>query len=454
MKKFINYQVFLLLTLFLIVLILFGALLRHHYIGAERFKNLQKIAVFFAEVPSNIKFIIKNRTLEGNIIPPINENIYNDKKIFDKKLTIQKRDELLVLSRQDGDLNRSIVEIRDLNTFDVLHTYKPNIDEIYNKIDFTREEFNYWKKIYGVDRFRMVHPAIALNGDLIFQSPSPLIKIDLSGKIIWVKDKDIYHHSIELDLDENIYVASHKDPFSEKVSKFVGKKSNGNKRIFLDDTINILDQNGNEIFSKSVSDILIEHGLVHRIFASESFVTDPIHLNDIQPVLKDGPYFKKGDLFLSLRNLNMIILYRPKTNKIIKIIEGGFLNQHDVDIIDEKTISIYNNNVYINYKQKKVDGNNEILFYDFESNLFSKRFENTFKKLKINTVHSGLADFLKDGSAIIEDNNNGRIFYLNNEGEVIWEFNNLNSNKQLYDLWWSRVIGPEKSRKIRQILKN
>ena len=108
---------------------------------------------------------------------------------------------------------------------------------------------------------------------------------------------------------------------------------------YYDDTINIINQEGNIIFLKSVTEILIENGLIHRIF-SQVFKFDPIHLNDIQPVLKDGPYFKKGDLLLSLRTLSMIILYRPETNKIIKIIEGGFLNQHDVDILDEKTISM------------------------------------------------------------------------------------------------------------------
>ena len=49
----------------------------------------------------------------------------------------------------------------------------------------------------------------------------------------------------------------------------------------------------------------------------------------------------------------MVILYRPSTNKIIKIIEGEFYNQHDVDIIDENKISIYNNNVIFNYRIKK-----------------------------------------------------------------------------------------------------
>ena len=149
----------------------------------------------------------------------------------------------------------------------------------------------------------------------------------------------------------------------------------------------------------------------------------------------------------------MIILYRPETNKIIKIIEGGFFNQHDVDILDDKTISIYNNNVLYTFKSDRIVTNNEIVIYHFDTNTFSKKFEDTFKTLKIITNGSGLVDFLDDGSAIVEDGNNGRIFYLNKNGEVIWEFNNLNSKKQIYDLWWARIIGSEQANKIKQIIK-
>ena len=194
--------------------------------------------------------------------------------------------------------------------------------------------------------------------------------------------------------------------------------------------------------------------MYHRIFSQSQYIKDPIHLNDIQPVLKDGPYFKKGDLFLSIRNLSLVILYRPETNKIIKVIEGAIYKQHDVDILDQKTISIYNNNVFSNYHNKKlVKNNNEIVIYDFETDSFSKRFEDTFKLLNINTPTAGLVDFLDDGSAIVEDNNNGRIFYLNNNGEVIWEFYNLNSKKKIYDLWWARVLSPRKSKIIREMIK-
>ena len=86
--------------------------------------------------------------------------------------------------------------------------------------------------------------------------------------------------------------------------------------------------------------------------------------------------------------------------------------------------------------------------------VFSKKFEKTFIENKINSHEHGLVDFLQDDSAIVEDRMNGRIFYLSSEGEVIWIFNNLNSKKQIYDLWWARVIDFEKSKKIRELIKN
>jgi len=449
LKKFLNYPVFFVIVLSIIGSILYGSLLRHHYNGGEKFKSLQKIAVFFAEIPSNFKFIIRNRVIHGDIIEPINEKIHKTKKVFEKKLDTIDKKELIIVSRYDGDLGRSIVEIRDLNKFEILHTYLPQVEKIYEKIDSNELEngrFINLRNTLGLNRFYMWHPAITENGDLIFHSESPLVKINYDGKVIWVNDDDTYHHSINLDLNEKIYVPSYSNPLSPKVAKFVG---NG---LFFDDKINIINKDGEIIFSKSVTEIFIENGLIARIFSQQQFMNDPLHLNDIQPVLNDSKFFKKGDLFLSLRNLSMVILYRPSTNKIIKIIEGNFFNQHDVDIIDDKRISIYNNNVFINSENKRNVTNSEILIYNFESDKFSKKFEETFKKNKIYGHSHGLVDFLKDGSAIIEDSMYGRILYVNPNGKVIWEFNNLDSKKQIYHLWWARIINEEKSKKLRKII--
>ena len=134
MRKVSLNFVFVILIISFVASILFGALLRHHYKGGPKFKNLQKVAVFFAEIPHNNQFIIKNVTLEEDTITPVNKRTHDDKKFFDKKLN-SSRDELILISRLDGDLKRSIVEIRDLNTFEVLHSYFPDIQKIYEKID-------------------------------------------------------------------------------------------------------------------------------------------------------------------------------------------------------------------------------------------------------------------------------------------------------------------------------
>ena len=63
----------------------------------------------------------------------------------------------------------------------------------------------------------------------------------------------------------------------------------------------------------------------------------------MQPVLIDGEYFKKGDLFLNFRHTSMVMLYRPSTNDLwYKQFPWEF--QHDVDVLDLNRISVYNNN--------------------------------------------------------------------------------------------------------------
>ena len=237
-KNFFTYSVFLVIVVSIIILIIFSSLLRHHYLGGERFKNFQKIAVFFAEIPKNAKYMLEHKTIKGDTITPINTNIYYNKKFFDKKISTLPREELILISRHDGDLGRSVVEIRDINTFEVIHKYLPNIKKIYEKIDLSRSEFKNLKKDLGNNKFYMMHPEIDFNGDLIFQSSSPLVKVDFFSNIKWVNDDYIYHHSNNIDEDGNIYVPSHKNPFSNTVAKYVGLKQDSDLK-FLDDAINL-----------------------------------------------------------------------------------------------------------------------------------------------------------------------------------------------------------------------
>ena len=129
-----------------------------------------------------------------------------------------------------------------------------------------------------------------------------------------LNDSDRFHHSIEEDSDGNVWISTYKFPYSLP-SNYVGD----NFENFYDDTLVKISPKGIVLYEKPISEIFIENGLEYLLFSvgNSQFNMDPIHINDIQPVLEDSNYWKKGDLFLSPRQLNAIIHYRPNTNKVI-----------------------------------------------------------------------------------------------------------------------------------------
>jgi len=143
-------------------------------------------------------------------------------------------------------------------------------------------------------------------------------------------------------------------------------------------------------------------------------------------------------VFISIRNQSAIIHYRPSTNKVINYITGPFAQQHDVDIISDKEISILNNNnFFVNNKHS------EVVIYNFETKKFRKLFNDQLQKENFKTNSQGLSHIFKDGSLMVEEQNYGRIILFNNKGEKEWEFVNKDKNGDIGHLTWSRVIEDE-----------
>ena len=116
---------------------------------------------------------------------------------------------------------------------------------------------------------------------------------------------------------------------------------------FTDTAIFKFNADGEILYRKSVLEILIENHILPTNFAFSAAydgILNPIHLNDIQPALSDTKYWNRGDLFLSIKNQSAIVQYRPDTNQVISYLVGPFARQHDVDIISDTEISIFNNN--------------------------------------------------------------------------------------------------------------
>ena len=278
-----------------------------------------------------------------------------------------------------------------------------------------------------------------------------LYRIDKTSKIIWHNTEHELHHSMNLDRVGNIWVCT-----SENI---ILPLENVN---YEDNFLTKIDaENGQTLYHKSLTEILVENDLIYLIhglslkYGTPADHTDPFHLNDIEPALNDGLYWKADDLFISLRHKSVILLYRPSTNKIIKIIQGPFINQHDVDILSDSTISIFNNNasslpkaqdsgskpsVSQKNSNSTINKSSQVLVYNFKNSTFTSLYPNQFVANKIFTQVEGLHHLLTTGDLFVESTKQGQVFIFNNEEVLLKKYSNQKiTNNRVQPPYWIKI---------------
>ena len=426
-KKVELWVVGVLLLIFFVSIIFIAGVLRDAYLSKNKSPELlRNFFVGVSEIPKNVYRVSRHFIKDTNKPPILNRHKKKEKL---KYFLNFKRNALLVLPRYDHHLSRSIVEIIDLYDFKVLHTYKHDIDEMNKKVQNIKE----FPRI-NIDnapiRFRYMHPVILKDGSLISDSSGPLFKIDLCSNLLWINDEEVFHHSKELNHENDIWSVGYLNPTSRLMKNIIFKDVN-------DDAIIKINTNGKIIYKKSVNEILIENkkgDMVNRLGLNN----DPIHINDIEPALFNSKYWNKGDVFISSRYLSAIIHFRPSTNEVINFLTGPFSQQHDVDIISDKEISIFNNNNFISHEEYS-----EIVIYNFEKKEYKKMFNDQLLKENFKTYSEGLSHIFEDGSLIVEEQNHGRLILFNKEGYKEWEFVNKDINGDIGITHWIRVIEDE-----------
>ena len=426
-KKVELWVVGVLLLIFFVSIIFIAGVLRDAYLSKNKSPELlRNFFVGVSEIPKNVYRVSRHFIKDTNKPPILNRHKKKEKL---KYFLNFKRNALLVLPRYDHHLSRSIVEIIDLYDFKVLHTYKHDIDEMNKKVQNIKE----FPRI-NIDnapiRFRYMHPVILKDGSLISDSSGPLFKIDLCSNLLWINDEEVFHHSKELNHENDIWSVGYLNPTSRLMKNIIFKDVN-------DDAIIKINTDGKIIYKKSVNEILIENkkgDMVNRLGLNN----DPIHINDIEPALFNSKYWNKGDVFISSRFLSAIIHFRPSTNEVINFLTGPFSQQHDVDIISDKEISIFNNNNFISHEEYS-----EIIIYDFEKKEYKKMFNDQLLRENFKTYSEGLSHIFEDGSLIVEEQNHGRLILFNKEGYKEWEFVNKDINGDIGITHWIRVIEDE-----------
>ena len=408
------YLIFSFLIFSFIVSLLFGSLVKYYYDGGKKYSYVIKIALFLANIPLGLSRIFNNKSINPKKPPILTK--HKEKKRFQQFIK-NNREGLLVLPRYDHSLSRAVVDIICLNEFKIIHRYKHDISKMNKNVKFT-ENFENLNFQDNLKNFLYKHPLILDDGSLICSGIySPLFKIDFQSNLQWINDEIVFHHNKVIDHEHNIWVPGQLSSDTAQLKKYLDIK-------FRNYAIIKINLNNEILFKKNIIEILIENKILTRSHIYQLHNNNDLtHLNCIEPALSDTNYWKKGDLFLSLKHFSLIIHYRPYENKVIDLIIGPYSNQHDINIISSKEISIFNNNNFF------LDNEfSEVLIYNFQTKQFKKLFNEQLKKENFKTTHGGVSKILKDGSLIVEEQNHGRIILFNNKGEKEWEFVNKDKN--------------------------
>lgn len=313
------------------------------------------------------------------------------------------------------------------------------------------------KNPYG-EVHRILNPLLYPNKNLVyaFEGTSGLIRIDSLSNVIWEQKKMKPHHSMTVDSDGNIWVCSF-EPVYYATGLY---KFNGKSVFYIDNYITKINpDNGDVLFHKSVSKILSENNLSSYLIKSETL--DPIHINDVEPALKSTKYYQEGDLFISARQPSFILHYRPSTNEVMKVLEGPFVSQHDVDFLTDNSLVLFNNNAYTLGFNKSMnppkdssrlaisgDFYSNIVGYDFATDKYSYIGDSIFRANKIYTKTEGIVEFLDPSTYFVEEQNSGLLWIIRDD-EVIYK-NVLKSQHEGYHHLpnWTRLIKNQELKKL------
>lgn len=438
--------------LLFILLIIYGALVILGINERNKFPFFEKSALFIAQIPFNIYevsryFFVHDGKPENLVVntKDINKHLSLAELENTKNFEFKGQNALMLVGRYDPSIPAGIIDIIDLNTNYLIHRIIPNLKD-YEKYKMS----NLFASLPDKEYFIPTSPILTNDGNLIFNMNSPLYKVDLCGNTLWINDKFIFHHMMN-ELSNNSFISPIKSDIPSDLLNLI------NNDKFVNEGYAIISQNGDIVKHEDLYSILKENNLINKIISKNGIINQDIfHLNDIEEVKFNGKYFKKNDLFFSVRNMSSIIHYRPKTKKIIKIIEGPFINQHDIDIVGDGKITIFNNNALNTMELNNLINinNSEIIEYDYETKNFKKKYNDLMKSYKIKSTTEGSFHEFNNKNFLIDDSTNSVFYFFDKNKKLFNIYENIYKNKK-YALFWPTIVeDKDKIKKLKNNIRN
>lgn len=261
-------------------------------------------------------------------------------------------------------------------------------------------EPSYRKNMYGVD----VRP----DGSILFlmqEAGGGILSVDWCGHRNWVLD-GMFHHAISPDDSDTFWTfEGSQGAFDHILAKVDAKTGKILKRINMADVrqanpnVNIFD--------------------LQRIKNQ----TNKVHGNDIEPLRRrvagKFPQFEQGDLLISFHTVNLLFVLDPDSLHIKWWRIGPWDRQHDPDWEPDGKISVFSNNW-----RSESDYSNIVSISpeDYKTRIILKG-----EKYNFYSVINGKHQITPSGTILVTSATQGRVFEVDANGDVVFDFVNVYS---------------------------
>lgn len=178
--------------------------------------------------------------------------------------------------------------------------------------------------------------------------------------------------------------------------------------------------------------------------ATSTWLEDRFHFNDVDPLpasLADRfPMFEAGDLVISARSLNLVLVFDPDTLEIKWWRNGAVRRQHDPDWMETGEIMVYDNRMNLDYSR----------IVAIDPATYAVRTLHDGQESGFYSRVRGKQQPRSDGSIVITAPQQGHAFEISPDGEITFEIVNAkpgtdDQNYAIMELIWfpEDALNPE-----------
>lgn len=266
------------------------------------------------------------------------------------------------------------------------------------------------------------------------------VKLDPCGNVLWALDTRSHHSVVPAESGGYWIVGRQEWLAKEHPDRFPPFFTPGPDQLVQEDTILRVGEDGEVLDEVSIPQLMRENDLEALLSADGIKVPmntedtwELVHANKVTELPSElaaaFPTFEAGDLALSLRGLNLVMVVDPATWQVRWHQIGPWLRQHDPEFRPDGRISIFNNNVYYHtaYEddQTILDAprDTNILAVDPDSRETEVIYGQATGQEMLSVVR-GEHELLEDDGMLITEFDAGRVLQVDGDGRVVWEYVN------------------------------